>query len=664
MKRFLPLFLCCALVLPLLAGCGKVEIAVGPSVSSTVDPGVFSPSATTTVPASDVAQAAMPQAELDQALDTLEYSGLAAILQLNSQTYSLEHIGDFHGGTVYLGDPDGDGDLELVFGGTMGVADRANGREYIHEFSQSGFTYYVDKNGIFYRNSGMGASCWSFDWGALDMPGPGWDPPLPESGNPADWVFFEDQYDTLYPNNAYAFSCGGEALYELFPGGEYYTSAQEPYYEDYSLTAHDGSVYINREANAYIESLGLQSITTTADDYLVNEYQLTYAQQLLTALDQRLASGYSGYQGMRQADVDGDGKGETLYIISDYLQPWRNNAHVLARDYELVPSQTVLGLSASRTVLLIADEDNGSLRFQALAAGGVHGYGEISCQGRFLTVGSGVYLLGGSGVSGATASEGQLLSRYLAQFGYTDSYFLLADLCDAPGQELVSYCYKDGDWYVLVIVIRNGAPEILTTANATDKAFYLVEDGGKTYLMAYNQGINSWNNTLYYSYDAYRFDESGGRVYLGSSHVSVKTDGSNAYEVSAFQQSFHKLLIRVIVIYDPFSITGSRYPTEAQLAYGQVAQQAQTQVGYVQLNDPSTWLHLRTGPGTQYDRVLIDPSDPESFIRQAHGSAVTILETIQTGDPANPVWVKIRIQYAGLEIIGYSSKTYIRIPGE
>ena len=80
------------------------------------------------------------------------------------------------------------------------------------------------------------------------------------------------------------------------------------------------------------------------------------------------------------------------------------------------------------------------------------------------------------------------------------------------------------------------------------------------------------------------------------------------------------------------------------------------------MESEKSWLHLRVGPGTNYDKVLTNPDDPNSFVRQALGSPVTILETVETDDPENPVWVKIRITYQDTEIVGYSSKTYIRIP--
>ena len=51
-------------------------------------------------------------------------------------------------------------------------------------------------------------------------------------------------------------------------------------------------------------------------------------------------------------------------------------------------------------------------------------------------------------------------------------------------------------------------------------------------------------------------------------------------------------------------------------------------------------------------------------LRQALGSPVTVLETVETGDSENPVWVKIRIRYHDREFIGDSSKTYIRMQNE
>ncbi len=665
MKRIFLFALCLLLVGGLLGGCSN-SLPVSSDPNQDELPGNSSGSQPpASKPQTTPPPEAMPQQELAWALDYLEYTGVAAILALDGSTYAL-HVPPrfFPDQTVFIADPDGDGLPELAFGHTLGMMDRGNNREYVHEFSQSGFTYFEDKNGIIYRHSDVGADSWSFDWDDLGMPHPDWNPPLPESGNPANWICFWEDYATFYPGNQHGFSYEGECIYELVKDGEYYQAMEEPYYQDYTLTTDDGAVYVNQEVDAYIDSLQLQQIETKAADCLATSYDDAYAQSLLDALDARFARDYSGYQGTRQADVDGDGEVETLFVIANYLEPWRNNVHTPTRDYPVEMEHTTLNLNADYTVLLIADQAGGKIQFQALAAGGLHSHGDVSVSRRYLTVGSGIYLLPGTGSSGADRESCRVLSQYLAQLGYTDSYFLLADLCDEPGQEVVSYCYRDGVWYVVVIVIRQGAPEILSAVNATGKAFYLIEEGGKTYLMSYNQGISTWNNTPYYSYQAYRFTAGGDTDYLGSSQVSVKADGSNAYETAQFQQNFHKLLVKVIVIYDPFSITGSQQPKPGQVAFGEVSQEAQAQVGYVQLNDPSTWLHLREGPGTQYPRVLIDPSNPESFIRQAHGSAVTILETIETGDAENPVWVKIRIRYAGMEIVGYSSKTFIRIPGE
>ena len=124
------------------------------------------------------------------------------------------------------------------------------------------------------------------------------------------------------------------------------------------------------------------------------------------------------------------------------------------------------------------------------------------------------------------------------------------------------------------------------------------------------------------------------------------------------------------MIRDPYALTGQVWVPSSAVAYGVPQeesaddQQEAGTLGFVQIQDPSSWLHLREGPGTEYAKVLLDPADPESYVRQALGSPVTVLETIETGDRENPVWVKIRIRYSDRELIGYSSKTYIRMQDE
>ena len=85
--------------------------------------------------------------------------------------------------------------------------------------------------------------------------------------------------------------------------------------------------------------------------------------------------------------------------------------------------------------------------------------------------------------------------------------------------------------------------------------------------------------------------------------------------------------------------------------------------GYVLVDDGDTWLNLREGPSKKYDRVLMDPNDKKSYVKQSLFSPVTIIQPFNTGDEENPIWVEIEINYMDCMLIGFSSQKYIVIPG-
>lgn len=74
------------------------------------------------------------------------------------------------------------------------------------------------------------------------------------------------------------------------------------------------------------------------------------------------------------------------------------------------------------------------------------------------------------------------------------------------------------------------------------------------------------------------------------------------------------------------------------------------------------WLNLRSGPSTDYNRVLVDQRDRKSYVKQINGSIVTITGTTNTKDKENPIWLTIQIIYEGKRLAGYSSQRYIDIP--
>jgi hypothetical protein len=248
------------------------------------------------------------------------------------------------------------------------------------------------------------------------------------------------------------------------------------------------------------------------------------------------------------------------------------------------------------------------------------------------------------------------------------------DVTEYDGDEYMCICHKDGVWYVFVIVIMDGDPVVMYGNSLQNSAVYLTEYEGQECLLVYNQSVYMQNGITYtnYNYSLERIKLDCQTQYLDFAYVNYSDEDENATAVSQFFQKLNVYLTRIIVICDPYKLTGSAWMAPTEAVYGTVPQEESQQpeeneepvMGFVQIEDPSSWLHLRVGPGIEYDKVLMDPSDPDSFVRQALGSPVTVLETIETNDPENPVWLKIRILYADREIIGYSSKTYIRLVTE
>jgi hypothetical protein len=198
---------------------------------------------------------------------------------------------------------------------------------------------------------------------------------------------------------------------------------------------------------------------------------------------------------------------------------------------------------------------------------------------------------------------------------------------------------------------------------------FLTEYEGVQAILSYYQTVYEQNgeNVTQYSFQVSRIDESGNETVLDSAYISYSDSDLDATRIAQFFQKPGAYLLKVVVIYDHYQLTGSLWMNPENVEYGTTPEEPETvpgempQLGFVQIQDPSSWLHLRVGPGVEYDKVLMNPDDPDSFVRQALGSPLTVLETAQSSDPANPVWVRIRIIYQDRVIEGWSSKTYIRM---
>ena len=256
--------------------------------------------------------------------------------------------------------------------------------------------------------------------------------------------------------------------------------------------------------------------------------------------------------------------------------------------------------------------------------------------------------------------------------GYTNIVIKHADLGSGQNDELLCLCQRDGVWYLIIYIIVDGAPVPKHNIPLSDKACYLTEYNGDTYLLTYIQNIVEDGSGTYhsYSYTLSGFDSDGNESIAEQGSTGYYDSTANAQQAAAFFEKLNKYLVKIIVLYDPYKLTGKSFMEQSDASFGQVPPEPEQeqdekpeemQMGFVQINDPDSWLNLREGPGLSYECVRLDPNDPGSIVRQALGSPVTVMEEVESADGT---WLKVRITYQDRIIEGYSYKAYIRLVNE
>ncbi len=646
-------FLALMCVAALLSGCG-----LG-SASKKSDSVPIAVPATDPVTEPAAIQEPMPQAQLQDALARTEYAMIAAALSAYGRIRCLE--GYMPESDVYVGDIDGDNRPELTSTYASMTFELDDGRDFHYQFTQSDPLFYIDEDNVFHQCSYMGD---------------GW-PEEMSDGYFHCWEYFYYAF-SVWKNGQWTtvLRTSGETLQEAWdnPGG---TDLLYGEYLQYDVSWEvDGEEATEEEYNSRRDKL--TKITTKPSDYTVNIYDAVYADSLLSALESRFRSDFGA--SVLHQDIDGDGQTETLFALPDLFAPYE--AINDKNQGEIWYDEGVLSRFGEYTGILIADIQGDRLILTAHAASpDVRLYEGMTVEYRdnCLWLGSTAIYAPGSFETLEALSDTEQTAVYngLVNFlnlgGYTQAVFKKADISDTPGSELLCLCQKDGTWCVLVIIFQNGIPHIVNNIRLDSSAVYLTEIDGKQAILDYNQFIftttDGYSRTNYH-YTIYRYDQNRVYAHIGGDSVGYSDDDKDATEIAAFFQKLNGYLANIIVISDPFRLQGNQWLSPEEADHGTPPQEPEPEqaeeyvMGFVQINDPSSWLNLREGPGTEYPCILMDPGNPESFVRQALGSPVTVLETIETGDPENPVWLKIRITYADKIIEGYSSKTYIRLANE
>ncbi len=603
-------------------------------------------------------EASTPTANSEEAAYLVEYSAIAAVLldsngedEIDEMRMSMIEQGD----SCAIHDYDGDGTPELITScGVLGFDYEKRSLEVFDDVMPG--AYFIGSDNCGYAETFEGS-------GYVDI----------RNGKEV----------AIYDSNTTLYRCKGgrwERLLELSTEEirEHFSESNEegPIIGETHIYKQNGEEVSETAYTAAREALGLMKVESTVDDYTSNSFNDDDADDILKQVGNHLNDAYSGYSKVKR-DIDGDGKKETLFAISDIMKPWADSIRNFSgSEYAL----SLTAFSEPRSAIIVADEQDSRLLISAYALNGtVSGSaledaavrsGSIWIDGKAAYMSSKFDSLSSLN-SAKRADVVAEIARRLGEFGDTDIAIRRADVADFAGDELICFARQKGNtWRTVIYGFDGGTPRVLGIFDNTDAALYIINIDGKNYLMTYNQ----YMSTKYasYAYSVLRFDASGKIAVYDSLSASAETYGGSAVGVAGFFEKFNGYFVTARTVCDPYQINGSQWAKGESYEYGAPPAEpgvdadgnADSRLGFVQIKDPSSWLNLREGPGTDYDLVLIDENDPESFVRQAQGSPVTILETIETGDKDNPVWVKIRITYQDKEIVGYSSKSFIRLAGE
>ncbi len=586
-----------------------------------------------------VAQEKMNDTELKNTIDRIEYMALLSAIDSDKLVSGYPE-------SAYIGDADGDGELGLFYGDYRYVIfEKSNNNMMYYQWTQGG-GFVVDANGLCYCSDTMSGP--EFDNYDTEI---GW----------SGYTFYDrwncTEHESTYTRDFIVYYDDNKADEESwFSGGE----SETP------MTLEEAEALGFYDGNEPIE-------------YTSYSFEARYRDHVVQALQDSLSSTYSCYTSA-QMDMDGDGSEETLISIPEIFNPWLQN--VTGNDIEFQDplaniKETLADIEGGYTAFLVISTSGDTTTVTACAIP-ENVYEDI----QYATLNSHYISLGGYSVyvpstaivfAAISGEERQgILSAIDSNFianGYYDVVFKLADVADHPGDEILCFYQGYDGLYLDVISLSDGTLNLIESDYMGTYSYYLVSHEGKTHILVYSQYISTDYNPIYsYYYSLYRYGTDNQCMISDSKDVDYYASQSDATSVSSFFTALNVYLEGdITVLHDTYALMGQEWMNENDIDYGERptsddALAEEGTLGFVKVY-ADTWLNLRVGPGTQYDRVLLDPNNPQSFVKQALGSPVTILEEIETGDPDNPVWVRIRIVYQNQVLEGYSSKRYIKVAG-
>lgn len=453
----------------------------------------------------------------------------------------------------------------------------------------------------------------------------------------------------------------------------------DPQSKGYALTTAQDGLQLSLEVNGVPATFSLQTKTVqtnvAANAPVPSIFGTSARYELNTGIS--LLSDYASHLTELGAnvvfslfkDMDGDGANEYIVIVEDFAQQWLSQ----------------MGVTQPVSLCLMADgDDSGHVVLHSVALPEQVTGVRDACWDNGM-----VHILYGSGYvyrvfagdsataltdySGSTALLRKLCARYVTYIedrGYTDIHIRLADISAAPGSEVIC-CYSDGTAYTTAVLTPYCGRLIpLYHFSGSSGALFVITQERLEYLLEYVQRLES-DHSQSYSYRLFRFNEFHQLSADQEASIQIAADQGGGESGKTFFENVNAFLKSAEVCYDPYALTGyevmAEQPEEEQILpetkYLQISNCSTNKTGTVRISDPNSWLNFRTGPSTAYDLILIDRTNPESFVKQTLGSPMTVIMPENTRDAENPIWVHIRISYGGRTLEGYSSQRYVAIEG-
>lgn len=583
-----------------------------------------------------VVQEQMPDKELQSALVNLEYSMLCASMASNEY---VDTKNQDNKNKAYIGDIDADGRTELMYGnnGSNLQLDIENTREMTTFWGQGGGCVYLDKDGVL--------------WNTYNMSGPA------------------DESETLWEicERFHKWTDGewkeilARSTTENLLNGEVVETSYLLYDGDRAMTQEE------------FDNFGFVPLENSPFDYTTYKFDVKYKDHLVSEFINTL----SGYYNVSSYDITGTNGEEKVIVVHDSVSGWYNE-YCSKVDEAYRSFMYEWKLEDSRSAVIVVSADGENVTFKSFGYYGNLSSSDIEIKDYYIKVGNSFVTTHASFKSFDDLSDSNKeqwfegFKEYLSTFGYSKIIFKMADVSKQKGNELICIAELDGTVNMWIYSFENGIPVQIYENSLSSNACYFVEYDGSLCILSYYHNVDTTmgGDVRYsYSYHVVSFDENGDYKSISEEYLDYYNNDKDATKAAEFFAKLNEYLTsNLVVIYDPFVLTGKQWLSESEIDFGETPAQTvfpeennsdKTRIGFVEV-DSNSWLNFREGAGTNYSKVLVDVAKPDSFIKLAKGTPVTILDEVTTSDSKNPLWYKIQVDFGDNTLVGYSSATYIR----